>query len=78
MELDLRNVLIGGRVMLRVERELAAGCEANAHAVEDGRGEHISSADGIDRIQAHGRHHVPGRHLAAVFVAGQAVEVVVV
>ena len=76
------NVFILLRIIDRLDDKFLATRQGDSHAVEQrasygidavGRSEDVDSQRRIHRVESHRRKYVPRRHLAAVFVARQAV-----
>ncbi len=78
VELDRLNVLVGRSRAICVDLQFPSRASLNADVIGDGRGQDVGRADGVDGVQSHRGHHVPGRHLPAVFIAGKSVVVIVI
>ena len=62
-----------GSLRLYFDDQLLAVAELYSGVLEERRAENVVAADGIDGVEAQCAEHVPGRHLADVLVALQAV-----
>ena len=75
IEHDRLNVLIGRRLPLSLHHQTATRAHIDADAIKQRRSKNIIAAGGIDSIEAERTDDIPGRHLAAIFIAREPVRV---